>query len=247
MHKKWVVVLCLLQRIFVQLSRIVQFWVVNDILVVDNVCCNPYNKQRQEHKAPNKLKGQEPEREIKMTTKEQERRALNLIKNIIEGLGENSYVATAFEGCFEIAEQNIDNDWACSMKQRAESAEAEAESWSITARDLKSQVERLTKAREEDKQKYEEAANATQERINKLRRRTFDMEHYREIWNLCYDQIENNKAWMSTYADTMADFSDHPSDIAFINAAKNFKKCRAAYEAQKKLLDYLDTINPEEK
>lgn len=55
-----------------------------------------------------------------MTTKEQERKALAQIRKIVEGLGADSYVATAFEGCFEIAESNIENDWACSMKQRAE-------------------------------------------------------------------------------------------------------------------------------
>ncbi len=62
-----------------------------------------------------------------MTTKEQERKALEQIRKIVEGLGENSYIGTAFEGCFEIAEQNIDNDFGCSMKQRAESAEKKAE------------------------------------------------------------------------------------------------------------------------
>ena len=58
-----------------------------------------------------------------MTTKEQERKALEQIKKIVEGLGENSYIGTAFEGCFEIAEDNINNDFACSMKQRKEAAE----------------------------------------------------------------------------------------------------------------------------
>ena len=62
-----------------------------------------------------------------MTTKEQERKALAKIRKIVDELGENSYVGTAFEGCFEIAEENIDNDFACSMKQRAEAAEKKAE------------------------------------------------------------------------------------------------------------------------
>lgn len=56
-------------------------------------------------------------------TKEQERKALEKIKKIVEELGESSYIGMAFEGCFEIAEENIENDFACSMKQRAESAE----------------------------------------------------------------------------------------------------------------------------
>lgn len=59
-------------------------------------------------------------------TKEQERKALEKIKKIVEELGEDSYIGMAFEGCFEIAEENIENDFGCSMKQRAEHAEKEA-------------------------------------------------------------------------------------------------------------------------
>ena len=60
-----------------------------------------------------------------IATKEQERKALDKIRKIIADLGEDSYVATAFEGCFEVAEQNIDNDWACSLKQQVESRDKE--------------------------------------------------------------------------------------------------------------------------
>lgn len=59
-------------------------------------------------------------------TKEQERKALEKIRKIVADLGENSYIGMAFEGCFEIAEENIENDFGCSMKQRAEKAEADA-------------------------------------------------------------------------------------------------------------------------
>ena len=58
-----------------------------------------------------------------MTTKEQERKALEQIKKIVANLGADSYIGTAFEGCFEIAEQNIDNDWSCSLKQEVEAAD----------------------------------------------------------------------------------------------------------------------------
>ena len=58
--------------------------------------------------------------------KEQERKALEKIKKIVTDLGEDSYISMAFEGCFEIAEGNIENDFGCSMKQRAESSAAEA-------------------------------------------------------------------------------------------------------------------------
>ena len=61
-----------------------------------------------------------------MTSKEQEFQTLEKIKKLVADLGEDSYIGFAFEGCFEVAEENIRNDFACSMKQRAETAEAKA-------------------------------------------------------------------------------------------------------------------------
>jgi len=76
-----------------------------------------------------------------VATKEQERKALERIRKIVAELGPDSYIATAFEGCFEIAEENIDNDFACSMKQRADKAREDAEH-------LKAEADRLSKENE---------------------------------------------------------------------------------------------------
>ena len=65
-----------------------------------------------------------------LATKRNERDTLEVIRQMVADLGEDSYLATAFQGCFEIAEQNIENDFGDSMKGRVESAEkklAEAE------------------------------------------------------------------------------------------------------------------------
>lgn len=59
-------------------------------------------------------------------TKQQEREALDKIRKIVEQLGPDSYLATAFEGCFDLAAENINNDWACSMADRARRAEKRA-------------------------------------------------------------------------------------------------------------------------
>ena len=78
-----------------------------------------------------------------MTTKEQERKALAQIRKIVEGLGVDSYIGIAFEGCFEIAESNIENDWACSMKQRAESAEKKVSTLELDNRDLRLAIKKV--------------------------------------------------------------------------------------------------------
>lgn len=67
-----------------------------------------------------------------MTTKEQERKVLARIKKMVESLGEDSYIGTAFEGCFEIAEENIEDDVVCSMKQRYENASEDAARYNAT-------------------------------------------------------------------------------------------------------------------
>ena len=63
-------------------------------------------------------------------TKQQERDTLEKIRKMVEQLGPDPYLATAFEGCFDLAAENIDNDWACSMAgavRRAERRVAELE------------------------------------------------------------------------------------------------------------------------
>lgn len=60
-----------------------------------------------------------------MTTKEQERKALEQIRKIVDDLGEDSYIKTAVAGCFEKAEQNIEYDAAFSLQSELEIARKE--------------------------------------------------------------------------------------------------------------------------
>lgn len=50
-----------------------------------------------------------------IATKEQERNALEKIKKIVAELGNDSYIATAFNGAFDLAERNIEEDAAYSV------------------------------------------------------------------------------------------------------------------------------------
>ena len=55
-----------------------------------------------------------------MTTKEQERKALEQIKKILGTLDPDGWVNIAFDGVVEQAEENINNDFACSYKAGCE-------------------------------------------------------------------------------------------------------------------------------
>jgi hypothetical protein len=78
-----------------------------------------------------------------MTTKDQERKAVEKIRKIVEELGENSYVGFAMEGVLELAEDNIREDTAYSMKKNAEIAWERADKAETENKDLKKEVEDL--------------------------------------------------------------------------------------------------------
>lgn len=61
-----------------------------------------------------------------MISKEKEKATLERIMDLIEDIGgDESYVGKAFEGCYQIAMSNIENDFFMSMQERAEYAEDE--------------------------------------------------------------------------------------------------------------------------
>lgn len=98
-----------------------------------------------------------------MTTKERERKVLNEIEQLVLGLGTDSYVAKAFEGCFEIAKTNIDNDWMLSMKAKAETCEEALADATKTIQNRDAEI-----AREKNKvAQLEEDYNELMDRLHK--------------------------------------------------------------------------------
>ena len=118
-----------------------------------------------------------------MATKEQERKALAQIEKIIKGLGEDSYIGKAFEGCFEIAEDNIDNDFWNSMKDQRDTCSKREFETSRKAQELRDEVKAMEKRAEHADNlynttqqsadrwvaKYHEAKDMATENWNKFR------------------------------------------------------------------------------
>lgn len=72
-----------------------------------------------------------------MTTKGQERTALAKIRKIVAELGENSYIGSAFDGAFLLAEQNIEDDAAYTTRyyiDRVRELEAETKAMNSNVR-----------------------------------------------------------------------------------------------------------------
>lgn len=98
-----------------------------------------------------------------MKMKEDERRVLKQIRELMGSLGSDSYVATAFEGCADIAESNINNDFMCSMKQRAESAEEESRQAFLLISDQQKEINKLKADLETANNELERLCNVNSE------------------------------------------------------------------------------------
>jgi len=165
-----------------------------------------------------------------MTTKEQERKALEKIRKIVEELGENSYVATAFEGCFEVAEENIDNDWACSMKQRVASADSETITAQQNFAKANRKIEMLQdtiKCLQKRNSELEVQNGQLNGLCNEYEDRLADYEEAKQevIRYLGHRSSECEKK-MAGWAEQVVDLSECPADIAYKDAVKWYKETR---------------------
>ena len=112
-----------------------------------------------------------------MTTKKQEREALEQIKKIVSELGDGSYIGTALDGCLEDAETNIEYDYAESMKarwlnevERREGYRAKCEEYEETISRLTYRVQSLEASleREQEWQPYEFKRNVAQSDYDRI-------------------------------------------------------------------------------
>ena len=166
-----------------------------------------------------------------MTTKQQEIMALNKIRDIINGLDKDGYIATAFEGCLDIAESNIRNDWACSMQQRAESAETNAEELQ----------KKLTKA-ETRIANLEDELGAARADAEELSKKVLPEDLRGALKAHLMNAINEKEENMKGLADIMCDLAGNPNDIAFLHAANSYKLQRARCKNYETMIKKLDEI-----
>ena len=159
-----------------------------------------------------------------MTTKEQERKALAQIREIVAALGSDSYLAIAFEGCFEIAEENIQNDFGCSMKQRAESAEQKAEALADQLRQtadlLAVRTEMLNRVGKDAEAKALQISQDAEKQIQQLKQKTLSDDDLSDCLMLAENaQAEAEEAAAAAAAEIVK-LADDPDSEAFQSAVK---------------------------
>lgn len=86
------------------------------------------------------------------TTKTDERAALELIRGILAELDPAGYVNTAFEGCCDVAESNINNDFANSYKASLMCVKEKFEKSLVKQRCLQAQLNASNKSRDNRKE-----------------------------------------------------------------------------------------------
>lgn len=175
-----------------------------------------------------------------MTTKQQEREALAKIKEIINGLGEGSYVATAFEGCYEIAIENIDNDFACSMKQRYESESKRREEAERANKGMADKVAKAEMERDAAREALHEITKNREDEIAELSKQLAEAKAQRMpellhamICDTVAEDLAALRESMEVLADKIVRCSDHPQTALFresVAAYKAGKERREVYE-----------------
>ena len=182
-------------------------------------------------------------------SKDTEREYLGRIKNILDALGPNSYCAMAFEGCVGDAEENIDNDFAVSMKGRWESEKkAHEETREGLIGKLNDRIKRVAeleaevqKARQMEAQARKEAAE-DKIALEKAKGKILPDKVAAELTIMLRKQADEAAKEALYYADRMAAEVENSVTVGASNSAKNFRKCRKAQVDALRLLGALGNI-----
>lgn len=177
-----------------------------------------------------------------MTTKEQERQAIQKIRKIVEGMGENSYLATAMEGVLETAEENIEYDAAFSLKGRAEVAEKEASK-------LKQENEELRETLKNAEERVERLESRCGEAYSELQRYTLPGWMQKDLDKMIQTGLEKADREMREAADGMAAAIGEEGRMAAQAAdeAKRYKEQRQERETLNRMKNFLMNYKGDEK
>lgn len=173
-------------------------------------------------------------------TKDQERETLEKIKAMVAELGPQSYLATAFEGCFADAESNIENDFGDSMQRRWENSMEELSAAKEEINRLKAEIAAAQKKEETLQGQFDFAS----QHIKKLERQQLPEQLRRDLWVMVTDEAEASRARMAEAADKMAAGADNPGCVLFKDSVTRYRAEKARAEAMEQRAADLDALEP---
>lgn len=186
-------------------------------------------------------------------SKDTEREYLGRIKNILDALGPNSYCAMAFEGCVGDAEENIDSDFAVSMKGRWQSeCKAHENTRKSLTEKLDAQSQRIAEleaglqgVKQMEIQARKEAAEA-KTALEDAKEKILPADIAAELTAMLKKQVDEAAKEALYYADRMAAEVENSVPAGAANSAKYFHKCRKAQVNALRLLGALGNIGGSE-
>lgn len=186
------------------------------------------------------LTGAELLRENTCATKDQEREAVEKIRALIAELGPQSYVRTALDGCLEIAECNIENDFGDSWKARAEHYDAEMTEAQQTVVQLRERIKSMEEFRDVTLNKVKNL----EAELEAARRRFVPTWLYKSIWTMLSEDLSDTRERMRELADQMAEHAERPESEAFRNAVQFYRVRKEHAEVLEQTIAGLEDIEP---
>ena len=196
--------------------------------------------ERTEKAAQKRVKGIYKDAEITDTeltstdvnaTKEQERETLEKIKAMVAELGPQSYLKTAFEGVYEVAEMNIDEDAAYSFPGRVDILEEQLREMGSKYNAARSDVEVLRSQ-----------LDHAQEQADALKKQQLPVWLHSAVYGLASEELATSKARMEQAAETMAYYAEAPQDIAFAEAVKGYRAAKERREVCEQIVKGLEAL-----
>lgn len=170
-------------------------------------------------------------REGVSATKEQERDTLAAIRQMVEELGPVSYLSTAFAGCFEDAEQNIEYDAAFSMKDRYEYEQSKCQAAEEKSSGLLKEIEALQKSR-----------NELLASMNALSAKTLSADDMTDCRALIREYIYEKETALAAAAEIIVKFAENPASPEFAESVRNHRNLASSLEYYKALDDRMEAV-----
>lgn len=148
-----------------------------------------------------------------LASKRNERETLETIRQLVADLGEQSYLATAFEGCFKIAEQNIEFDFGDSMKGRVESAERKLDEAQAEIESLREQLAESQKDWEAAHAANHELAEEKDAAIAAIRAKVLSDDELFDIQMALKERVDDDEEKSTKAAADIVKYSDGPSSV----------------------------------
>ena len=169
-------------------------------------------------------------------TKAQERETLEAIKKMVAELGPQSYLATAFEGCFEDAEQNIEDDAAYSMKARLDIQAQRAIELGYEVDRLKDEIKRLELDNRDLRAAVAKAKEEASKTITSLREQVLSPDDLEDVRQLLEERITESEEKAEKAAQEIVKYAEDPTGKEFAQAVADHRNHTKYAEYHRELL-----------